>query len=76
MMRNVSRQPDSDCSDCIARVVSDEMDEIIYVSDPVSYDLLFLNAAGKKQMGLTDIRGKCYRLLQRRDTPCPFCTPC
>ncbi len=74
MMRNVSRQPDSDCSDCIARVVSDEMDEIIYVSDPVSYDLLFLNAAGKKQMGLTDIRGKCYRLLQRRDTPCPFCT--
>lgn len=55
----------------------DELEEIVYVSDIKTYDLLYLNAAGRQQTGVNPDEyehKKCYKLLQGRDSPCPFCT--
>ncbi len=52
-----------------------EISELIYVSDIESYDLLFVNEAGRQTFHLDDIRGvKCYEAIQGRKDPCPFCT--
>lgn len=51
------------------------MDEVIYVSDVDSYELYYLNTAGRKLTGIYDYKGrKCYQVLQGRDTPCEYCT--
>jgi two-component system CheB/CheR fusion protein len=56
--------------------IFDAFDEIVYVSDPITYDLLFVNqkiidTLGKRQ---SIIGKKCYRVLQNEDSPCQFCT--
>lgn len=54
----------------------DEISELVYVVDPQTHELLFINQAGKRMFGLRDsvYEGKkCYRLLQGRDNPCDFC---
>ena len=51
----------------------DAIDEVIYVADPQTYELLYLNRKSKGIFG--DVVGrKCYRALQGRDAPCPFCS--
>ncbi|QEY30910.1 PAS domain S-box protein [Synechococcus sp. RSCCF101] len=52
----------------------DGMDDVIYVSDPDSYDLLYVNAAFKAAWGDDVVGRKCHEVLQNRDSPCPFCT--
>lgn len=50
------------------------IDDVIYVSDPETYELLYLNDTGRSIWG-EDILGKrCHKALQDRDEPCPFCT--
>lgn len=49
------------------------MDEFIYVADPDTYELLYMNAPARKQWG-NRLHEPCYRVLQSRDTPCPFCS--
>ncbi len=51
------------------------MDEAVYVSDIDTYDLYYLNAAGRQLTGKYDYKGcKCYSVLQGRDAPCEFCS--
>lgn len=53
----------------------DEITELIYVSDLETYDLLYMNKAGRKAFSSNAAAGgKCYQVLQKRDSPCPFCT--
>lgn len=54
----------------------DEMSELVYVVDINTYDLLFINSAGKKTYGVDQLATgqKCYKIIQGRDTPCEFCT--
>ncbi|MEG1773560.1 MAG: GAF domain-containing protein, partial [Oscillospiraceae bacterium] len=53
----------------------DALDEIIYVSDPDTYELLFANRHCQQLMATTDYLGKtCYQVLQGKDAPCEFCT--
>lgn len=55
----------------------DAIEGVMYVSDPVTYELVFINSAFQRLWGLTneDIPGrKCYEILQQRDKPCEFCT--
>lgn len=57
------------------KTVLDAMDEIIYVSDLVTYELYYLNPAGRRLTGVYDYQGqKCYKVLQGKDDPCEFCT--
>lgn len=56
------------------------LNESVYVSDPETYELVYMNAYLRKTLGLSaqeDYRGKpCYTLLQGRSRPCEFCTNC
>jgi PAS domain S-box-containing protein len=54
--------------------ILDSMDALVYVADMETYELLFVNAYGRKVWG--DIDGKrCWQVLQGdQDGPCPFCT--
>lgn len=56
----------------------DGMNELIYMSDIDTYELLYMNTCGLKQFGLKnrqEISGrKCYEVLQGLDSPCSFCT--
>lgn len=54
-----------------------EMNDIVYVSDPVTYELLYINSvvAGMiEEQPDRALRKPCYRVLQNRESPCPFCT--
>jgi len=50
------------------------VDDVIYVADPQSYELLYVNPTFKKIWGEQPLGNKCYKSLQNRDSPCPFCT--
>jgi len=53
--------------------IFDSIDEPIYVSDPVTYEVLFINHAIKKRFG--DALGqKCHKAFQNLTSPCSFCT--
>jgi PAS domain S-box-containing protein len=53
--------------------IFDGIEEPIYVSDPETYELLYVNEALVSGFGTPDGR-TCYDFLQGRDAPCPFCT--
>lgn len=56
--------------------IFDAIDEMVYVSDPKSYELLFTNQNLNKSIGKGEnLVGKlCYQVLQGNDKPCDFCT--
>jgi len=49
------------------------MNEVIFIADTDTHELLYLNESAKKFWG-DRIGEKCYTVLQHRDTPCPFCS--
>jgi len=54
--------------------IVDGMEEIVYVRDPKTYDLFYLNDAGRVMTGAYDYKGrKCYEVLQNKKKPCEFC---
>lgn len=57
--------------------IVDGMDELVYVRDPDTYELLYLNASGRALTGMYDYKGRqCYKVLMGRDTPCGDCSSC
>lgn len=59
---------------CLAALVADSLDDIIYINDPITYDVLWLNETCLRHFTAADIPGKkCYQLFQNLDAPCPFC---
>ncbi len=59
--------------DDIHKTVLEAMDEVIYVADPDTYEVLYGNPAMKKVWG--ECEGRiCHEVLQNRSDPCPFCT--
>ena len=55
--------------------IVEALDEIVYVSDLSTYELYYLNPAGRRLTGVYDYKGrKCYKVLQGKDDPCEFCT--
>lgn len=57
------------------RAPIDDISELVYIADIENHDLLYINEAGRKTYHIDDINHlKCYRALQGRDSPCPFCT--
>ena len=49
------------------------MEEVVYIADPNNYELLYLNGTAKKFWG-DRVGDKCYEVLQKRASPCPFCS--
>ncbi|MBS7007405.1 sensor domain-containing phosphodiesterase [Anaerostipes sp.] len=61
----------------LRKVILDSTDNIIYVSDIDTYEVLYINGAGKKRYQINGDdykRQKCYELLQGKKKPCEFCT--
>lgn len=57
------------------RAPLNDISEMMYVSDAETYELLFLNEAGKKNFHVESIEGKrCYEVFHGRTEPCPFCS--
>ncbi|MBC7218225.1 MAG: PAS domain S-box protein, partial [Candidatus Caldatribacterium sp.] len=54
--------------------IFDGLEEIVYVSDPYTYEILYVNRYTQKMFGKPLVGGLCYREFQGRDAPCPFCT--
>ncbi|MDC7288884.1 response regulator [Blautia schinkii] len=49
----------------------------VYISDMDTYELLYLNRNSCETLGRPAgqlLGGKCYEVIQGRNTPCPFCT--
>jgi hypothetical protein len=51
----------------------DHMEEVVYVADPDTHELLYANQVMRQNWG--DCVGqKCFQALQGRDASCPYCT--
>lgn len=55
------------------RAILEGIDDVIYVSDPVTYELLYVNESFKRIWG-GEVGKKCHKVFQNLDAPCPFCT--
>lgn len=54
--------------------ILNSIDELIYVSDTKTYELLFTNDKFKKLLGEGHIGKKCYNVIQNKNEVCGFCT--
>ena len=54
--------------------IFDGMDDVVYVTDPSTYEVLYANKAMKERFGGELVGGIWYQEFQRRDSPCDFCT--
>ncbi|MGQ9636965.1 MAG: PAS domain-containing sensor histidine kinase, partial [Thermodesulfobacteriota bacterium] len=52
----------------------DSINQIIYVTDPKSYEVLFVNKYLRELLGKDPVGGLCYKEFQELDHPCEFCT--
>lgn len=64
--------------DKISEIVIREINDIVYISDTNTYELLFLNQSALQLLGNpaeSEWLGKpCYKVLQNFKSPCGFCT--
>lgn len=62
----------------LEHIISEAGEDIVYLADVEDHELLFLNAAGRRALGLEPdepLAGRrCYEVIQHRSQPCPFCT--
>ncbi len=54
--------------------IFDSINQAIYVSDPRTYEVLFVNTNLKERLGHDPTGSACYREFQGRTSPCDFCT--
>lgn len=56
----------------------EELDELVYVSDLDTHELIYMNRRLRDSLGIEDdkeyVGKKCYEVLQGRKSPCSFCT--
>ena len=58
----------------MVKALLDGLEDVIYVADPATYELLMVNETFKKNWGSDVLGKKCHKIIQGRDKPCPFCT--
>ena len=52
----------------------EELWQPVYIADIETYEILYMNKAGRKNLHCDDYAGKkCYKVIQGREAPCPFC---
>lgn len=64
--------------DEISSLIIKESNDIVYMSDPYTYEMVFLNHSTLQALGNPPPEvwrsQTCYQLMQNRDAPCAFCT--
>jgi PAS domain S-box-containing protein len=53
--------------------IFDAIDEKVYVSDPVTHEILYANPAKKRVFGQDILGQKCHKAFQGLEVPCDFC---
>ena len=53
--------------------IFDSIDEIIYIADPKTYDVLYANRAATHVLGKKLVGEKCHRSFHGWESPCEFC---
>lgn len=71
-VRKTAKDIQRECRQMLS--IFDGIEEAIYVADPETYEILFVNRALRKMLESEAVGKKCYRALQGRKAPCPFCT--
>ena len=56
------------------RALSDGINEVIYVSDPRTHEILFANKKTREQFGDEIVGRKCHKVFLDLHEPCPSCT--
>ncbi len=56
------------------RALTDGIEEPIYVVDPKTYEILFVNEKGNELFGEKIVGKKCYKVFHNLNQPCSFCT--
>lgn len=71
-----SRNPENDQEFERSQLLSifDSINQIIYIADPETYEILYVNRALRQKFDRDVVGGLCYREFQGLDAPCPFCT--
>ena len=60
--------------ECLSGLIASSLDDIVYVNDPETYEVLWINEICGSHFSDADIASqKCYKLFQNFDAPCPFC---
>ncbi len=54
--------------------IFDSIDEHVYVADPDTYEILYVNSAAKARFGENIVGKNCYKVFQNLEAPCDFCT--
>ena len=54
--------------------IFDSIDEVVYFTDPKTYEIVYVNRATRERFGEHIVGKKCYKTLQGVDAPCEFCT--
>ncbi len=54
--------------------ILDTINEIAYVADMETHEVLFMNRFGQELFGRDPVGGKCYKEFQGFEHPCEFCT--
>ena len=67
-------EPDFQTSNKELISIFDSIDEHVYVTDPETYEILYVNSAVKAQFGKNVVGKKCYKVFQNSEAPCDFCT--
>ena len=53
------------------RALSDGINEVVYVSDPRTHEILFANRKTRQQFGEKIIGQKCHKVFRNLNRPCP-----
>lgn len=64
-------------SEEIFHTLMESLEDVMYLSDPSTYELLYISPQIRDIFGISDedyIGKKCYEVLQGEHEPCPFCT--
>lgn len=54
--------------------IFDSINEVVYVADPQTYEVLYVNRFCRELLDRNPVGRKCHKEFQNLDKPCPFCT--
>ena len=52
----------------------DKLNAAVYIADPESHEIIYINKELRKILGKERIQGKCYEVFHNNNSPCEFCT--
>jgi len=78
VLRDISARKKNESSLLFEReqllLILDSVNALAYVSDPITFEVLWINKYFKKALGKNPLGKKCFKAFQGKKEPCDFCT--